>query len=444
MVGVYKLKCDFKGGKNMKKIIAIVMVMALVMTSLVGCGSKAGNTSSDPTKKPVTTTNTPATIGPKETVKLTVWGGEDQQDLIKSMVEAFKTAYADKANFDIQVGVQSESTAKDTVLADVEAAADVFAFADDQINDLVAAGALLEVNYNKDNVVADNSPASIEAATVDGKLFAYPMTASNGYFMFYDKSVFSADDVKNLDKMLEVAGAAGKKITMQLDNAWYLYSFFAGAGLSLGLNDDKATNNCTWNGTDGTYKGVDVANAILNIAKNSAFTSLTDAEFVTGIKDGSIVAGVNGTWNAVAAQEAWGDNYAAVKLPTYNVNGSEVQMSSFAGFKLIGVNAFSKQPAYAMLLADWLTNYDNQMLRFEKAGEGPSNVKAAASDEVLKAPAIAALAEQSSYATAQRVGGNFWDPAATFGKIMIQGNPDGTDLQTLLDNMVAGITAPVQ
>ena len=56
------------------------------------------------------------------------------------MVESFKTQYADKATFDIQIGVQSESTAKDTVLTDIEAAADVFAFADDQINSLVAAG----------------------------------------------------------------------------------------------------------------------------------------------------------------------------------------------------------------------------------------------------------------------------------------------------------------
>ena len=30
------------------------------------------------------------------------------------------------------------------------------------------------------------------------------------------------------------------------------------------------------------------------------------------------------------------------------------------------------------------------------------------------------------------------------GKIVVNGNPDGTDLQTLLDNCVAGITAPAE
>ena len=42
----------------------------------------------------------------------------------------------------------------------------------------------------------------------------------------------------------------------------------------------------------------------------------------------------------------------------------------------------------------------------------------------------------------QRVGSKYWDPAAALGKIIVNGNPDNTDLQTMLDNAVAGITAP--
>ena len=41
----------------------------------------------------------------------------------------------------------------------------------------------------------------------------------------------------------------------------------------------------------------------------------------------------------------------------------------------------------------------------------------------------------------QRVGNKFWEPAAALGKILVNGNPDGIELQTLLDNAVAGITA---
>ncbi|MFT4144344.1 MAG: extracellular solute-binding protein, partial [Mobilitalea sp.] len=201
---------------------------------------------------------------------------------------------------------------------------------------------------------------------------------------------------------------------------------------------------CTWNATDTKYTGAQVADAIISIAKNPGFISVSDAEFATGITEGTIIAGVNGTWNAATAEAAWGDNYAATKLPTYTVAGDQVQMSSFAGYKLVGVNAYSEYAGWAMLLAEWITNYDNQVLRFETRGLGPSNVEAGASDAVQASPAIAALAEQSIYATVQRVGGKFWDPATAFGTIAAAGNADGIDLQVLVDTMVEGIIAPVE
>ena len=65
--------------------------------------------------------------------------------MLQGMIDSFKEHYADAANFDIQLGTESESTAKDTVLADIEAAADVYAFASDQLIDLVNAGALQSI-----------------------------------------------------------------------------------------------------------------------------------------------------------------------------------------------------------------------------------------------------------------------------------------------------------
>lgn len=382
-----------------------------------------------------------------DVVKLTVWGGEEDQALLAEIVESFKAEYADKATFDISIGVCSESIAKDTVLKDPEAAADVFAFADDQLGELVNAGALQPVVLNPEAVIEANGGAdagSVNAATMDGVLYAYPLTADNGYFMFYNKEYFTEEDVQSLDRMMEVAAAADKKITMTLHSGWYLYSYFKGAGLDAYLLPDGVNNYCNWNATDTPIKGTDVVEALLAITSNPGFVGLDDAAFVSGVKDGSLIAGVNGVWNATVAEETWVENYAATKLPTYTVAGQQVQMSSYAGYKLVGVSAYSKESGYAMLLADWITNEQNQVLRFEKRGQGPSNVKAAASDAVQSAPAIAALAEQGQYATVQRIGGNYWAPTESFGSIMYNGNPDGTDLQTLLDNLVAGITAPMQ
>ena len=57
------------------------------------------------------------------------------------------------------------------------------------------------------------------------KLYGYPMTADNGYFMYYNKDYFTEEDVKSLDTMLSVAQAAGKKVAMEFNSGWYLYSF---------------------------------------------------------------------------------------------------------------------------------------------------------------------------------------------------------------------------
>lgn len=431
-----------------KKIFGLMMATTLSAAMLAGCGNDGDTASTNNNNSNATEgEKEDASSGEKEDVKLTVWGAEEDQKILKQMVDSFKEEYADKANFDISVGVESESTAKDTILKDVEAAADVFAFADDQLNVLVAAKALQTVDINKDAIIEANGGAdagSIQAATYDGTLYAYPMTADNGYCLFYNKEYFTEEDVQSMDKMLEIAEQNKKKVFMQLNEGWYLYSFFQAAGLEAKLNEDGVTNYCTWNSTDGKYKGTDVAQAILDIAGHKGFISTDDAAFVSGLKDGEIIAGVTGTWNAETAEKAWGENFAACKLPTFTLAGDQVQMASFAGYKMVGVNAYSKFTGYAELLAEWITNYDNQVLRFKERGLGPSNVEAAASDEVKASPAIAAIAEQSQFASVQRIGDKYWDPVKTFGAIMAAGNKDKTDLQVLLDTMVEGITAPVE
>lgn len=449
-----------------KKVISALLCASMVATMLTGCGNKAANsgnaaadsgnaaaadstadtsaaedktaeegTSDDPVAALIAATDAP--------VDLTVWAAEEDQDMVNDMLAAFAAQYPD-VTFNFSVGVESESTAKDTILTDVEAAADVFSFAGDQIKDLVNAGALQEVLLDKDAIVeaaGGEDAGAVQAAMVNGTLYAYPATADNGYFMFYNKEYFTEEDVKSLDTMMDIAASNGKKVSMQLDSGWYNLSFFLGAGFSLAANDDGSTT-CDWNGTSSSgIKGTDVVQAMLDIAANPGFVSQQDAEFATAIQDGSVIAGVNGTWNAETAQAAWGDNYAATCLPTYTCAGQQVQMGSVAGYKMFGVNAHSDNAGWAMLVAEYLTNEENQLTRFELRGAGPANVNAAASDAVQSNPAIAALSLQSKYAVLDGCEGtNYWDPAEAFGAIIAAGNPDGTDLQTLLDNLVEGVS----
>lgn len=180
---------------------------------------------------------------------------------------------------------------------------------------------------------------------------------------------------------------------------------------------------------------------MLDIAASPSFSNRTDEEFLAGVRNGSVIAGVSGVWNAVAVQEAWGENAGAVRLPTFTCAGQQVQMASFSGCKLIGVNAYSRHPEWAARLAEWITSEENQRLRFERRGQGPANSAAAASAEVQQSAAIAALLAQSEFSQLQRVGGNFWSPVAEFAASMAQGNPSGASLQAQLDRMAEGVAA---
>jgi arabinogalactan oligomer/maltooligosaccharide transport system substrate-binding protein len=432
-----------------KKVLATMLTLAVAAGSLVGCGDNAATSEVETPEAGTDIGTEEASVNPVDnlisategTVSLRVWASEEDQDFTQGLIDEFEALYPD-ITFDIQLGAESEASAKDDILTDIEAAPDVYAFADDQINELVNAGALQEVitTYTYD-VANENLAGSVEAASIDGKLYAYPMTADNGYFLYYDASVFSEEDVQSMDKMLEVAEAAGKQVAMIVGDAWYNYSFFKGAGYDVTLNDDGLTNTCTWNADGAT----DVAQAIIDLGTNSAFASAADdASIVTGVQEGTFAAVVSGVWNAEAFASVWGDNLGATKLPTYTVAGEQVQMSSFSGYKLIGVNPHSEFLGWSMLLAEFLTNEDNQIARFEARGLGPANINAASSETVQSSPAIAALAAQAEYAVPQRVGGKYWDPANTLGQTLISGNPSGTDLQELLDNAVDGITAPVE
>ncbi|MBQ2934876.1 MAG: extracellular solute-binding protein [Lachnospiraceae bacterium] len=430
---------------------------------LVGCGGSAEeaapstDAAQTETKTEETKTETAETApAEKQDVALRMWGAEEDQEMLQGMIDSFVANYADAANITVELGVESESTAKDVVLTDIEAAADVFAFASDQLPDLVKAGALQNIDELDAAIqayagksVADikgaNAPGSVDAATANNALYAFPMSADNGYFLYYDSSVISADDAKSWDSLLAAAEAAGKKVGMTFASGWYNASFFYGAGFTTGLNED-GTTSLDFNGT-ADYSGVEVVKGMLNIAGHPAFMAIADGDISNQIAGGSLAAVVSGTWDATAAQTAFGDGYAATKLPTYTVGDAQVQQGSVAGFKLVGVNAYSQNAGWAALLAEWITNEENQKIRFATREIGPSNINAAASEEVAANIAISALAEQSAYGVVQVVGGNYWDPTATFGEMIAKGELSADDeagIQTALDNMVAGVTAPVQ
>lgn len=418
----------------MERKIAGILVMAMFALGFAGCGQK-GDDPDKETKK-------------LQSVTLSMWGAKEDQEMLREMADAFVEEYKETAKFDIQVGVCSESDALDNVTADIPAAPDVYAFAGDQIEELVQQGALQEITINTDEIIRANGgseSAAVRAATVEGRLYGCPMAADNGYFMYYNKEYFKDADLETIEQMLDVAEDFHKKVAMDMKNGWYLYAFFGGdAGFSLVKKDDM-TNACDFNGESPRgIRGADVLQSILAICAHEGFASMDDEEFREGVKDGTVIAGVDGTWAAADVKEAWGDQYGACKLPAYTCVEKELQMGSFAGYKMVGVNPYSDYVGYAMLLADWVTNQENQEKRFEERSASPTNVEAASSEKVKTDVTMAAVTEQNQYATLDGCESeNYWEPMEALGTLCVEGNPEGRDLQQALDETVSEITKPL-
>lgn len=421
-----------------RKHVQAVAAASLMAAALTGCGSADGASAGD-------------------AVTIRVWGAEEDQTLLAELIDGFEAEHP-KVDFDIQLGVESESTAKDTILTDVEAAADVFAFASDQIYDLVNADALAnladyEAAYERyldkslTDIQAANSESSVEAATVNENFCAFPMAGDNSYFLFYDSDVITPEQAQSWDGILEASQAAGKKAGMVLSSGWYNAAFFYGAGFTTDLNAD-GTTAIDWNKTSAEgYSGVQVVQSMLDIAGHPAFMAIADGDAANQIASGNVCAVISGSWDAGAAQEAFGDGYAAAKLPTYTLDGQQIQMNSAFGYKFVGVNNYSENIGWAVLLAEYLTNEESQITRFEQRQIGPTNLKAVATDEVQSNYAIAAVIAQSEFGTIQKVGGKYWDPAQTFGELIAQGTlkrDDEAGIQKALDSLVEGVTAPIE
>lgn len=417
-----------------KRFVAVLMVLLVVCAILAGCDDKAANTASSGSPSPSASGSGAPSGG--RTFTLKVWASQDDQEITQKLINDFIAANPDNT-YNITLGVVGEPDAYKTYSEDPAAAADVFYFPNDQLRDFVRAGGLYEVTRNKNDIIARNLPAAVDAASLDGSLWAYPATADNGYFLYYDSSVLSAEDVQTLDGMLAAAEAAGKKVFMDVSNGWYIASFFLGAGGTLGL-DANGVQTCDFNNAN----GLAAAEAIKAFTAHPAFLTGDDAVFKGGL-GGSVACGVSGTWNASDIKEILGANYAAAKLPTFTCGGQQVQMSSFSGYKMVGVNSLTSAenaPA-AFDLADFLTNANSQVERFTARGYGPSNI-AAIANPAVQDDSLDALAAQNVFAVVQNdVLGNYWAPAEAFGAAM-EAKDYSRPLQDMLNDMVSQITAP--
>lgn len=173
----------------MKKVFNKILGVALSAITVFGLTACQPNT-------PTTSTGEEK----KEAIELLVWGAQDDQFMLGEMAEAYEAANPDKT-YNFKFGVVGEPDVISKLSTDISTAADVFSFPSDQLRDMVNQGMLYEVPAAMGASLAEeNTPASMTAVTFDDKVYGFPSTADNTYFLFYDDRVFSEEDVKTMGR----------------------------------------------------------------------------------------------------------------------------------------------------------------------------------------------------------------------------------------------------
>ena len=230
---------------------------------------------------------------------------------------------------------------------DPEASADVFMYANDTLTTMTDAKALAKFGGKyREEIENTNSEEVLSSLIKDGDLYGVPFT-TNTWFMYYDKSVFSEEDIKNLDSMLQKGTVA-----FPLTNSWYTPAFYIGNGCTLFRDGTDESKGVDFVGE----KAVSVTEYLVDLAANPNFK--IDA---------------NGSG-----------------LPTFTVNGEEKQMMAYAGSKAIGVNPCSKNMVAAVELAVYLGSAEAQMSHYKLRNVIPCNTELLADEAIASDPLVSA------------------------------------------------------
>ena len=427
---------------KMKKLSALLMSGVLAASALVGCGNDTQSGAATQTDNAAATQTAQAdanAAAPVETqdVSLKIWVPEEAVEDTDAAVQAFDDLH-DEFNITYEIAVVGIDEAPQQLTTDPDTAADIFYTPSGGVADLVNKGLLLPITKDFETIASDLPESALTAVTVDGLTYAAPFSP-NTYFMYYNKDLLTADDVKSLETILSKDTGAKYNFSTNITNSWYIESFFLGAGCTLFGADGKDPSECSWN----NETGLAAAEYIIDLAANPKYLENKDGVGGAEFKEGNLAAITDGAWSAPSYKESLGDKLGAVALPTANIGGKDVQLSNFVDFKTITVKSNTAFPLAAQQLAVFLANPENSLIRYQNQGDVPVLNSLAASDEIANDEIAAALNAQASKATNQpsiSKMGDYWTPAQAFGEGVVSGEITKANAQEKLDALVDSIT----
>lgn len=414
----------------MKRIGALMLSAMMLAGVFTACGSGKDDGKSSKSGA--------AASGETQDVTLKIWVPEEEVEITDAMVKKFDEIH-DEFNIKYEIAVVGIDEAPANLETDADTAADIFYTPSGGVADLANKGLLLPIVKDFETIKDELPESALNAVTIDDITYAVPFSP-NTFFMYYNKDLYTEEEVKSLDTMMAKDLGDGKyNFGSKMTDSWYTEMYFLGNNGTLFGEDGQDPTNCSFNDENGLAAG----EYLIDLAHNPKYIEDIDGVAGSEFKNGNLGAVTSGAWSAPEFREALGDKLGAVALPTATIGGNEVQLSNFVDFKTITVKSNTEYPLAAQQLAVYLGNAENCLTRYEKQGDIPV-LKSLASSEEIQADFVAsALNAQAAKATNQPSipkMGDYWDPMKALGEGIYYGDVTKANLQEQLDALVDSIT----
>lgn len=381
----------------MKKLLTLTMIVALFFVAACGSNGKGGsntggnnvapinNSGNNNSQEPENTSSEDDDLVPEPGASLVIWDANNQVAFIEEMAKEFEQQYGVSVKFE-EVG-NTDQVNKLMTDGPAGLAADVLLFPHDHLGKGAEAGLLLPNTAYEEEIMSENADKTVKAVSYDGILYGYPRSVET-YALIYNKDLI-AEAPETMDEIFTFAETFADPSKNKYAFAWelqqfyYNFAFLASQGGYM-FGDENTNSADIGLNNEGAVKGAallaEIREKLLPINTGDIDFDIKKGLFL----EGSLAIDINGPWS-IADYKAEGINFGIAPLPKIDGN----PMTSFSGVQAYYVNANTKYPQAAQLLARFLSTKEAQMKNYEMNSLIPSNEEAAnnpvvAEDEVIK------------------------------------------------------------
>lgn len=366
----------------MKKVswLSVMLTLALVLTA---CGPQDDGPDADgsnPDEKPE---------------ELVIW--ENDEDIQVEHTKKMAKKFEEETGIKVKVQAVTQLEQQDKLLLDGPAGkgADLVTWPHDNNGEAVLKGLIQPLEVD-DETVSQFTDASIQAMTVEGKLYGLPRVTES-IALFYNKEILeeAPGSFEELIAFAEEYTDPKKKqygLLFEGENFYYNYFLFNSKGAYI-FSDENGTYDTEDIGLN-NEGALEAAETLKEIYDKKLIPLNLKGDNVNGLfKEGKAAAVINGPW-AVRDYQSADIDFGVVPIP--QVDGQDPK--TFVGVKGLYLSAYSEHPYWATELMKFLTSKDALKERFADTGEIPPHVELL-EDPVIKDDAIvSAFAQQAENA----------------------------------------------